>query len=380
MPKKIFINLNTAWNLLNFRAGLIRALLDSGYEVIVVAPHDKYVAEIEELGCRFIHLEMDVQGIHPARDFLLICRYVRLIKIEHPDVCLFFTVKPNVFGSLASAFCGIPYINNVTGLGAVFIQRGWLMWLVSFLYKLAFKNSSKVFFQNNDDLELFVEKKLVNLHLTDVLPGSGINLNRFSPLECIVRKPLYSPFRFLLIARMLVDKGVVEYVNAAEILRKDGLQIECCLLGFLDVQNPASISSDQMKIWTDQGIVNYLGASDDVRRHISQADCIVLPSYREGLPRSLLEAAAMAKPIITTNVPGCKEVVVDGINGFICEAKNTDDLASKMLDMFFLSEEQRNHMGQNGRLKIVREFDEKLVIQKYLSAIEKIILITTARK
>jgi glycosyltransferase involved in cell wall biosynthesis len=372
VPKKIFINLNTAWNLLNFRAGLIRALLASGYEVIAVAPHDKYVAEIEELGCRFIHLEMDIQGTHPVRDFLLICRYVRLLKNEQPDVCLFFTVKPNVFGSLASAFCGIPYINNVAGLGTVFIQRGWLMWLVSFLYKLAFKNSAKVFFQNNDDLELFIEKKLVYLHLTDILPGSGIDLNRFSPLEYSERKSLKSPFRFLLIARMLVDKGVVEYINAAEIIRKNGLQIECCLLGFLDVQNPAAISSDQMKIWTDQGIVNYLGECDDVRVHISQADCIVLPSYREGLPRSLLEAAAMAKPIITTNVPGCKDVVVDGINGFICEAKNTDDLASKMTDMFFLSEEQRKKMGENGRMKIVREFDEKLVIQKYLCTIANI--------
>ena len=370
MTKKILISLNTAWNLLNFRAGLIGGLISSGYEVVVVAPKDEYVVKLELLGCRFVHLEMDNQGTHPIRDLLLLWRFFRLLKTEKPDLCLFYTVKPNVYGSLASRLCGIPFINNVSGLGAVFIQGGWVKSIVSALYKLAFRNSYRVFFQNRDDLGLFLENKLVKVALTDVLPGSGINLHRFTPTDDTDRKSLNSPFRFLLIARMLKDKGIVEFVNAAQLLKESGVNADFCLLGFLGVQNPAAISSEQMKEWTDQGFVKYLGVSDDVREHIASADCIVLPSYREGTPRTLLEAAAMGKPIITTDVVGCKEVVEHGVNGFLCEVKNAQDLSLKMKEMLLLSEGQRRMMGENGRLKMEKEFDENIVIQKYLQAID----------
>ncbi len=374
MTKKILIGLNTAWNLLNFRAGLIGGLISSGYEVVAVAPIDEYVVKLELLGCRFVHLEMDNQGKHPIWDLLLLWRFFRLLKTEKPDLCLFYTVKPNVYGSLASRLCGIPFINNVSGLGAVFIQGGWLRRIVSTLYKLAFKNSNRVFFQNRDDLGLFLENKLVNVELTDVLPGSGINLHRFTPTDDADRKSFNSAFRFLLIARMLKDKGVVEFVNAAQLLKESGVKAEFCLLGFLDVQNPAAISSEQMKEWTDQGFVKYLGVSDDVREHIASADCIVLPSYREGTPRTLLEAAAMGKPIITSNVVGCKEVVEHGVNGFLCEVKNTQDLALRMKELLLLSDDQRRLMGENGRLKMEKEFDEIIVIQKYLQAIDLALL------
>jgi glycosyltransferase involved in cell wall biosynthesis len=373
VSKKILISINTAWNLLNFRAGLINGLINSGFEVITVASSDKYVSQLELLGCRFVNLEMDSKGTHPVRDLLLLWRYWRLLNTEKPDLCLFYTIKPNVYGSLASNFCSIPFINNVSGLGAVFIQGGVLRLFVSALYRLAFRNSNRVFFQNSDDLGLFLEKKLVKKELTDLLPGSGINLHSFTPLGDTHRKPLTSPFRFLLIARMLKDKGVVEFINAAQLFKELGLKAEFCLLGFLDVENPAAISSEQMKQWTDQGIVNYLGPSDNVREHIASADCIVLPSYREGTPRSLLEAAAMAKPIITTNVVGCREVVEHGVNGFLCQVKNAQDLALKMKKMFFLSEDQRKLMGQNGRIKMVKEFDEQIVIQKYLKAIDLVL-------
>ena len=374
MTKKILISLNTAWNLLNFRAGLIDDLIRSGYEVVAVAPKDEYVVKLELLGCRFVHLEMDNQGTHPIRDLLLLSRFFRLLKTEKPDLCLFYTVKPNVYGSLASSLCGIPFINNVSGLGAVFIQGGWLRRFVSALYRLAFRNSNRVFFQNRDDLGLFLENNLVKAALTDVLPGSGINLHHFAPADDADRISLSPPFRFLLIARMLKDKGVVEFVNAAQLLKESGVKAEFCLLGFLDVQNPAAISSEQIKEWTDQGFVKYLGVSDDVREYIASADCIVLPSYREGTPRTLLEAAAMGKPIITTNVVGCKEVVEHGFNGLLCEVKNAQDLAEKMKEMLLLSEDQRRLMGENGRLKMEKEFDENIVIQKYLQTIDLALL------
>jgi glycosyltransferase involved in cell wall biosynthesis len=241
------------------------------------------------------------------------------------------------------------------------------------LYKLAFRNSSKVFFQNKDDLQLFLENKLISRQPTVVLPGSGIDLNRFFPVEVDLDVTRNQPFKFLLIARMLKDKGVVEYVNAAQMLKETGIDAEFCLLGFLDVQNPAAISTEQMKKWTEQGFVRYLGSSNDVRGHIAQAHCIVLPSYREGTPRSLLEAAAMAKPIITTNVVGCKEVVVDGENGLLCEVKNAIDLAYKMKEMLMLSDDDRILMGKKGRLKMEQEFDEQIVIQKYMAAINLVL-------
>ena len=373
MPKKIIINVNTAWNLFNFRAGLIGELISLGYEVVAVAPKDEYVSKLELLGCRFVHLEIDNQGTHPARDLLLLWRYWNLLRIEKPDLCLFYTVKPNVYGSLVSTLSGVPYINNVAGLGAVFIGGGWLKWFVSILYKLAFRNSSNVFFQNKDDLELFLKNKLISRQLTDVLPGSGINLNHFAPIDVSLGLTLNRPFKFLLIARMLKDKGVVEFVNAAQMLKESGIKAEFSLLGFLDVQNPAAISTEQMRTWTEQGFVKYLGTSDDVRGHIAQADCIVLPSYREGTPRSLLEAAAMGKPIIATNVVGCKEVVVDGENGLLCEAKNALDLASKMKEMFLFSDGERKLMGEKGRLKMEQEFDELFVIQKYIETIDLVL-------
>jgi glycosyltransferase involved in cell wall biosynthesis len=181
-------------------------------------------------------------------------------------------------------------------------------------------------------------------------------------------------FRFLLIARMLRDKGVGEYVNAARQLRCRWPKAEFCLLGFVDVQNPAAISRGQMDTWVSLGHVTYLGVSDDVRAEIASADCIVLPSYREGTPRTLLEAAAMGKPIITTNVVGCKEVVEHGVNGFLCKVKNAQDLALKMKEILLLSENQRRLMGENGRLKMEKEFDENIVIQKYLQAIDLALL------
>ena len=373
MSKKIIINVNTAWNLFNFRAGLIGELISLGFEVVAVAPKDDYVSKLDLLGCRFVHLEIDNQGTHPARDLLLLWRYWKLLRIEKPDLCLFYTVKPNVYGSLASALSDVPYINNVAGLGAVFIRGGWLKWFVSILYKPAFRNSSKVFFQNKNDLELFLRNKLISRQQTDVLPGSGVNLNHFAPIDVSIGLTLNRPFKFLLIARMLKDKGVVEFVSAAQMLKESGLKAEFSLLGFLDVQNPAAISTEQMKTWTEQGFVKYLGSSDDVREHIAQADCIVLPSYREGTPRALLEAAAMAKPIIATNVVGCKEVVVDGENGLLCEVKNALDLASKMKEMFLFSDGERKLMGDKGRLKMEQEFDELFVIQKYIEAIDLVL-------
>lgn len=370
MPK-VIISINTAWNLVNFRAGLIRALVDAGYEVVAVAPIDDYAPRLSALGCRFVHLPMDNNGTHPGRDLLLLLRFYKLLRRERPDVYLGYTVKPNVYGSLAAHALGIPVINNIAGLGAVFIKEGWLSLLVRGLYRFALSRSAKVFFQNDNDRAMFVAGGLVRVIITDRLPGSGVDLARFAPSPL----PNQQPLRFLLIARMLWDKGVGEYVEAARILRSRNINADFCLLGFLDVKNLAAISRQQMYEWVTEGVVRYLGASDDVAYEIAAADCVVLPSfYREGVPRTLLEAAAMGRPIITTDSIGCREVVDDGINGYLIQPRNAHDLAEKIEWVILLSSNARTEMGKRSREKVEREFDEQIVIGKYLEAIAEILV------
>jgi glycosyltransferase involved in cell wall biosynthesis len=367
---KIIICINTAWNLVNFRSGLIQALVRDGYEVLAFAPHDEYAHQLTSLGCRFVPLPMHNGGTHPGRDAILLWRFFWLFRKERPDVYLGYTVKPNVYGSLAAGMLGIPAINNIAGLGAVFIRGGFLVRLVRWLYKTSLKRSSKVFFQNDDDRQLFISGGLVNDTITDLLPGSGIDLTRFAVTALPSLPRANRKFRFLLIARMLRDKGVVEFVEAAKVVKRNYPDVEFALLGFLDVQNPAAISRAEMDSWVAEGSVTYLGVSDDVRAEIATADCIVLPSYREGTPRTLLEAAAMGRPIVTTNAVGCREVVDDGQNGFLCKVRDSADLANKMESMLKLSPQERQEMGRKGRQKMEREFDEAIVIQKYLNAIQ----------
>lgn len=367
---KVLIALNTSWNLVNFRGGLIRALAAAGYEVVAVAPPDEYSARLAELGCRYVPVPMDNKGTHPGRDMLLLWRYYWLLRRERPALYLGYTVKPNVYGSLAAHALGIPVVNNISGLGAVFIKDKWLTRLVRALYRLALSRSARVFFQNEDDRRLFVEGRLVRQEVTDRVPGSGVALTRF---EAAPLPAADHPIRFLLIARMLWDKGVGEFVEAARMIRNRGINADFRLLGFLDVQNPAAVSRQEMQAWVDEGVVTYLGATDDVRPYIAEADSIVLPSYREGTPRSLLEAAAMARPIIATDAVGCREVVDDGVNGYLCRTRNAADLADKMQRMIALPPEARAEMGRRGRDKVARQFDEEIVINKYLTTIAEIV-------
>jgi glycosyltransferase involved in cell wall biosynthesis len=370
---KIIICLNTAWNLVNFRSGLIRALVAASYEVVAVAPNDKYSDGLKTLGCRFVPLHMDNGGTNPVKDVLLLWRFFRLFAKEQPDVFLGYTVKPNVYGSLAARWLHIPVINNIAGLGAAFIRGGILMRMVCWLYRNSLSGSAKIFFQNDDDRQLFVSGGLVRADVAALLPGSGIDLDHFAPTPMPTIRDGCTKFRFLLVARMLRDKGVHEYVEAARLLRHRWPHAEFCLLGFVDVKNPAAISRSEIDAWVAEGVVNYLGESDDVRGQIAAAGCIVLPSYREGIPRSLLEAAAMGRPIITTDAVGCHEVVDNGVNGFLCQPRDALDLADKMARMIAMSHSEREAMGLRGREKVEREFNEQIVIKKYLEVISSIL-------
>ena len=370
ISKKIVIVVNNSWYAWNMRANLGFAFQKQGYEVVFISPYDKYSENIKE-HFRYIDININSKGINPIEDLKTIYMYYKTYKELKPDIVLQYTIKPNIYGTIAASMLNIPTINNIAGLGTLFIKQNFITSIAKWLYKFSQKRATKIFFQNQDDFKMFVEEKLVLQEKCDVLPGSGVDINKFVPIE---KKEDDGVFRFLLISRMLWAKGIQEFIDAAKIIKEKYNNVEFQLLGHLDVESPTAISKEQMDIWVKNGFINYLGSSDDVRVEISQADCIVLPSfYREGTPRILLESASMAKPIITTDNVGCKDVVDDGVNGFLCKIKDSEDLALKMEKMLNLSFNERNTMGKAGREKIVKEFDEKIVIEKYLKAIESIL-------
>ena len=365
---RVAIVINTSWNIYNFRMSLIEALLAEGHEVVAIAPKDAYSQRLMAAGCTFVPVEME-QGTNPITDLYLVWRLYKTYKKVKPDVLLHYTIKPNIYGAVAAHWAGIPAINNVSGLGTVFITKDYISSIALKLYKYAFRYPAKVFFQNKDDRRLFLRNKLVRAGITEVLPGSGINLQQFVPAEGFARN---RPFVFLMVARVLYDKGVVEFVQASKLVQEKYPDVKCRLLGAVYERSRSGIRHQKLQEWLATGVIEYLGATDDVAAVIDTADCVVLPSYREGTPRTLLEAAAMAKPLIATNVPGCREVVEHGQNGLLCRVRSAQDLADKMLQMVQLSDEELERMGQVSRQIAVTRFDDRIVIQKYLHAIEEV--------
>jgi glycosyltransferase involved in cell wall biosynthesis len=365
---RIAIVLNTSWNIFNFRLNLLRAFAHEGHEIICIAPEDAYSQRLIDSGFEFYPVQMQNKGTNPAKDLALVQQFYKIYKQTRPDVVLHYTIKPNIYGTLAARLAGIPAINNVSGLGTVFIIKNFVSKVALGLYKLAFRFAGKVFFQNEDDRQLFLEHGLVKKAVTDVVPGSGIDTKRFKPVTPWVK---HKPFTFLMVARLLYEKGVVEYLEAAREVKKRHPEVKFHLLGFLDEAGNIGIKRAKLQEWIAEGTVEYLGTSDDVGSIMAPVDCVVLPSYREGTPKTLLEAAAMGKPIITTSVAGCKETVVDGRNGYLCRERSATDLAAKMEQMLAQSDEALQAMGRASRQLAETKFDEKLVIDKYRAAIEE---------
>lgn len=367
--KSIVLSSNTTWYLYNFRIGTIRALIDRHFRVVIIAPWDEFSLRLRELGCDVYDIEMDNKGSSPIADAKTFLAYRKIYRTLQPDLALHFTIKPNIYGALAARSLGLPCINMVSGLGTAFICESWLTRIVERLYKLSQSWPHKVFFQNMDDLDLFVERRLVPTEKAERLPGSGVNLTQF-----VAASPAKnSAMVFLLIARMLRDKGVVEFVEAARLVKTRHPEVRFQLLGQLGVANRSAILREQVEGWVAEGVVEYLGETDDVAPYIANADCIVLPSYREGISRILLEASAMARPIVATDVTGCREAVDDGETGYLCKVKDPVDLADKLERMLLVSREQRAEMGRKGREKMQREFDEQIVIRRYLEVIGEIV-------
>ena len=373
LKKKIIICANSAWNVSNFRKGIILELIRNDFEVVVVSPRDDCVSKLCDLGCQYINIHIDNKGVNPINDLYLIFQYLKIFNQIKPDIILTYTIKPNIYGSIVANFLSIPVVNNISGLGTAFIAGGMLENFVSFLYKISLRKSRRVFFQNNDDKDLFLRKNLVVKKQIDTLPGSGINLIYYQPSNSIINDYNKDGFLFLLIARLIWDKGIKEYVDAARYIKSLNINVRFQILGFLDVDNRTAVPRSDIDLWVEEGVIQYLGETNDVRSFINNSDCIVLPSYREGTPKTLLEASAMGKPIIATNVEGCRDVVDDGESGYLCNVRDAYDLAKKMKVMLDMDSKAIEKMGLKGRKKMEKEFDERIVIDKYIFVVNKIV-------
>lgn len=368
--RQIWIVANTSWYVYNFRGRLISILIKDGYDVTAFSPQDKYVPRIEALGARHVHLALDNAGTNILRDLVAILRIAAVIRRERPMVILTYTPKVNIYVSLAARMLRIPVVANVSGLGRAFIAGGWLEFIARLLYRAALRHPRVVFFQNEEDRVAFIKGGLITMEKAKRLPGSGVDVNRFKPRSKDERE---RPFVFLLAARLLWDKGVGDYVEAARRVRSAFPNVEFWIVGFLDVHNPSAISREQIDQWVSEGLLKYLGSSDTMEEIYRGADCMVLPSYyREGVPRTLLEAASMGLPVITTDSVGCRDAVDDGTTGYLCHPKDVNDLENKMRQMLMLSSEKRLAMGRAGRDKMLREFDEQIVLDNYLKAVRSI--------
>lgn len=360
---------NTAWSLVNFRTGLIQRLVEEGHQVVAFAPHDESVSQLLSLGVKFRPIRLDNKGTNPARDLVSIFDFVRLFSSEQIDLTILYTIKPVIYGSLACRLLRVKVIAVITGLGTAFLKDGFLTRVVEKLYQIALAGVQSVFFLNDEDIALFLERKLISARLVRKIPGEGVNLSVFSPMQ---RPTLGTGLHFLFVGRMLRDKGLIEYVDAARAVKFLHPEVRFSLLGFVGVSNQSAISMEQVSEWVQEGVVDYLGATTDVRTHIVNADCIVLPSYREGISRALLEAMAMERPVIATDVVGCRELVDEGVNGYLCRPRDAGDLVRALEKFISLDNGAREEMGRRGRHKVSNEYDEVLVVDVYLEIIDRL--------
>lgn len=366
----ILMTVNAAWNIWNFRRPVVEAILADGHRVTVLAPPDDSVPDLERIGCRFRPLKMSVKGINPLEDLKLQRRFNRVLREDQPDAVLSYTVKNNIFGARAARALGVPFLPNVTGLGTAFLSGKLLQTVTEQLYRRSFSALSVVFFQNEDDRDLFIDRLIVRPDQARLLPGSGIDLIHFAPAAM---PPANKPPVFLMIARLLRDKGVLEFFDAAIQIKVRHPKVRFQLLGAAGTENRSAIDRAALDAWVAEGAVEYLGTTNDVRPVIEEASCVVLPSYREGAPRTLIEAAAMARPVITTDVPGCRAVVAPDITGFLCEVRNAESLAAAIERFLALPPAAQQAMGQAGRAKMEREYDQAIVVDVYREAIASLV-------
>lgn len=379
---KVLLFANTDWYLFNFRLSLAKAIRQLGIEVVLISPPGDYGTRLQAEGFRWISVPMNRRSLNPWSEVKLILVLIEIYRRERPDLVHHFTIKSVVYGSIAARLAGIKCrVNAVTGLGHVFISKSFraclLRPMVRLLMRFAMRASQgRLILQNEDDRTLFLQNRLVEPDHIRVIRGSGVNTSKFVVSS---RKVLPAGvLRVLLATRLLWEKGVGEYAEAARILKRDVGNIEFLLAGSPDEGNPASVPHASISKWVSEGILVALGHTENMQSLLSEVDLVVLPSYREGTPRILLEAAASGLPIVATDVPGCREVVATGVNGLLVPAKDSKALADA-IKYLVDSPMERARMGQAGRKKVLEEFDEQIVIKFTLGVYRELLSIPEHR-
>ncbi|NLO71927.1 MAG: glycosyltransferase family 4 protein [Porphyromonadaceae bacterium] len=366
--KRIAFVGNSSFSIYKFRLGVMKNFIEDGYSVYAIAPEDDYSTFFEKENIKYIPLTIDAQGTNILKDILYLNSLINIYKQNNIDFIFHYTIKPIIYGSFACRFLKIPSIAITTGLGYAFESKNFLNKIVTGLYRASLKSVLEVWFLNKNDKEVFLKNTIIPENKTFILNGEGIDSNYYFPVE---KEEDNKKLVFLLLSRLIKDKGIKEYVNAARILKSRNLNVECQLLGKVEPESSKTISINEVNSWHSEGVINYLGESIDVRDFIAKSDCVVLPShYNEGVPRCLMEGMSMEKPIITTNNVGCIELIRDGVNGFMCTKRDPQDLADKMEKMSKLNSAEREEMGKNGRALILEKFDEKAIIKIYKEKLE----------
>lgn len=368
--KRIVLVANTTWNIFNFRLNVIQKLVEEGHEVYVLAPVDEYIAYKENFpGVVHIGLShLDRDSTNPLKDLLLVGELYRKYKKIKPSLIIHYTHKPNIFGSIAAMFAKIKSINVITGLGYSFIHKGWINTAMKALYRMVSSKAVLTVFENQDDLKLFIEEGLVDEDRAVSIKGCGVDASYYLPQPNGI---LHETTTFTFIGRLLKDKGVREFAEAAKVIKARYPKTHFVMLGDFDQENPSTIERDQLLDWLNNDVVEYRGFVRDVRPYVSKSDCIILPSYREGLPRIILEGMAMAKPIITCDTAGCRETVDSGINGFLVQPRNVAALVSGIEQFMDLSAEEQKEMGRKGRAMVEELFDSKIIAAELYEHIKK---------
>ena len=368
--KTILFSANTSWYLYNFRQSTLKKFVELGHEVICIAPQDQYSKKLDKIGAKHVNICMDNKGTNPLKDLALFFKFYLLYRKYDPDVIFHFTIKNNIYGSLAGFLARKKFINNITGLGTIFINDNLISKLVYFMYRLSQSLAELIFCQNKDDYKLLIENNLVPAEKLKILPGSGVNLDKFHPKNHKIKKA--DEFRFVYTGRMLADKGLNELIGAFKIINQNNIRCHLWLCGYIDKKNNSAITLNEIKSWKKYTWFNWIGPSDNVSEILAQCDCFVLPSYREGMPKSILEACAMNLPVIATDVPGCREIITDNFNGILCMPKNVDSLKSALLKILTMDTTQRIQLGKNGRERVTNLYDEQIVVQSALDCLNKI--------
>lgn len=358
---KILILSNFGMGLYKFRYELIQELISKGHDVYLSLPNDEYVILLEKIGCKFIESKVDRRGTNIIKDMKLLFFYVNIINKINPDVILSYTIKPNVYGGIACRITQTPYLSTVTGLGTAIENKGILQKITIMLYKIAFKNANCVFFQNQENKDFFIGEGF-KINKLRVIPGSGVNTTFFSLLPY----PSDNIIHFMFISRIMKEKGIDQYLEAAEFIKAKYPNTRFHVLGFCE-----SNYEEKLNELSERGVIEYHGMQSDVREFHRISHCTIHPTYYpEGMSNVLLESAASGRPIITTNRSGCREIIDDGVNGYVVEQRNSDDLIKKIEMFLALSYEERKKMGLAGRNKVEKEFNRKNVVDQYLEELE----------